>query len=455
VLIAVVLRLFPFPEIIRQSSQIIQTSINGKTTQTDSIMVLLNFQPWRNDLWERLGREHLDAGKYADAIVAFEKSDEFGGLSTDGSIGWADALILNGEREAGKSFLRNLSVSQADLFDLMQIIALQRQISDVYGAETTLLTAHRIDPDNDDINFQLGLMLSTTQPDSASQFLMSTNALSANDQLLKEALLTTIETSSGLESASERYLRIGQVLSTFNEWDVASQAFQSALANDPQSALSWIYLAEAQQQLGINSFEAISRALELDPDNEIVNGLTGLYYRRKDKNELALIYLNKAGTINPDASVWVIEKSRTYEAMGNLETAYKLLINAINLSPEDWSTWKALAVFSFSHNYEVEQTGLVAARKALVLNPSSSALTDLLGTGLMLAGDYDSAERFFLQADTMDPHQSAILIHLGQLKTLQKDFIQARNYLTQAIEYAPNNRLRELAIQLLNENSGK
>ena len=141
--------------------------------------------------------------------------------------------------------------------------------------------------------------------------------------------------------------------------------------------------------------------------------------------------------------------------MGNLETAYKLLIEGINLTPEDWTTWKALAVFCFTHNYEVEQTGLVSAGKALALYPSSSALTDLLGTGLMLAGDYDSAERFFLQADNMDPHQSAILIHLGQLKILQKDFAQARSYLTQAIEYAPNNRLRELAIQLLDKNYGK
>ena len=141
--------------------------------------------------------------------------------------------------------------------------------------------------------------------------------------------------------------------------------------------------------------------------------------------------------------------------MGDLETAYKLLIDAINLSPEDWTTWKALAVFSFSHNYEVEETGITAARQALTLYPSSSALTDLLGTGFMLAGDYDSAERFFLQANQMDPRQSAILIHLGQLKVLQKDFIQARIYLQQAIDYAPDNRLRDLALQLLNENSNK
>jgi tetratricopeptide (TPR) repeat protein len=73
----------------------------------------------------------------------------------------------------------------------------------------------------------------------------------------------------------------------------------------------------------------------------------------------------------------------------------------------------------------------------------------------MIVGDYDSARRFFLQADSLDPKQSAILIHLGQLSILEKEYDQARVYLQQAIKYAPNNRLRDLAIQLLNENADK
>jgi Flp pilus assembly protein TadD len=109
----------------------------------------------------------------------------------------------------------------------------------------------------------------------------------------------------------------------------------------------------------------------------------------------------------------------------------------------------------FEHNYEVKDTGLVAARQALALDPSSPVLTDLLGTGLMLVGDYDSAERFLIEADVMDPHQSAILIHLGQLKILQAEYAQARVYLQEAIDHAPSNRLRELASQLMQENVSK
>jgi uncharacterized protein HemY len=55
----------------------------------------------------------------------------------------------------------------------------------------------------------------------------------------------------------------------------------------------------------------------------------------------------------------------------------------------------------------------------------------------------------------MDPHQSAILIHLGQLKVSQKKYTEARDYLSQAVNYASSNRLREFANQLLNEISGK
>jgi tetratricopeptide (TPR) repeat protein len=336
----------------------------------------------------------------------------------------------------------------------MQVVELQRKIGDVYGAEATLLTAHRLEPENTEVNFLLGLMLSTTQPESALQFLLSTENLDGNDALLRNALITTIENSVAVTPV-EKYQVIGQVYSKFGEWDVAAQAFQSALANDAGSALSWIYLAEAKQQLGLDAFDEVSKALELDGENEIINGLAGLYYRRIEKYELSLYYLKKAAEKNPETNVWVIEQSRTQEEMGQLEAAYQLLISATEISPEDWATWKSLAVFSFTNNYEVETTGLTAARKALILYPTSPVLMDLLGAGLMLTGDYDSAERFFLQADEIDPHQSAILIHLGQLKVLQGKITEARVILQQAVDYAPDDRLRDLALQLLNETAGK
>lgn len=443
----------PYPESIRQSNLKLQT-ITSADNPIPGLLNLLDFEPWRGDLWERLGRAHLYDRNYQAAVEAFSKAEHFSSLTIAGKISQADAYLQNGDHETARQLLRAFPQSQAGLFELMQVVALQRQLGDVYGAEATLLTAHQLEPDNTEVNFQLGLMLSTTQPESALRFLDAAEDLDGNDALLRNALITTIENTAE-EPALEKYQMVGQVFSNFGEWDVAAQAFQSALANDTGSALSWIYLAEAKQQLGLDAFDEVSMALKLDGDNEIINGLAGLYFRRMGKYDLSMYYLKKAAQKNPNTNVWLIEQSRTQEEMGQLEAAYQLLIQAAEISPEDWATWKSLAVFSFTNNYEVETTGLGAARKALILNPSSPVLMDLLGAGLMLTGDYDSAERFFLQADEIDPHQSAILIHLGQLKVLQGKIAEARIILQQAVEYAPDDRLRDLALQLLNETAGK
>lgn len=453
VLLIAILKPLPFPESIRQANADLSASTSADD-QKPILATLLEFEPWRGDLWERIGRESLDEGDTTAAIQAFEQGETLGELSIDGKIAQADALILSGDVEAAKLKLRAITISQAALFDFLQIIALQRKIGDVYGAEATLLIAHHAYPENAEINIQLGVLLTATQPESAVQFLSAVDKLEGNDLLLKNALITTIANTSDL-TAAEKYQVIGQVLSNFGEWDVAAQAFQSALANDPASALAWIYLAEAQQQIGQNGFEAVEKALELDADNEIVNGLAGLYYRRQGKYELSLLYLEKAARINPATNVWITEQSRAYEEMGDLGNAYDLLISVVEMSPGDTAALKNLAIFCFTNNYEAETTGLDAARKALSYEPSSPVLLDLLGTGLMMAGDYDSAERFFLQADTIDPHQSAILIHLGQLKILQGAYDQARVYLQQAADYSTTNRLRDLALQLLNETTGK
>ena len=105
-LIAGILRPFPFPEKIRQANQVILSSVPEQDNLFDSLELLIDFQPWRSDLWERLGRESLNAGEYEPAIAAFQKGDETGGLSIEGNIAWADALILNGNHDLAKQILR-------------------------------------------------------------------------------------------------------------------------------------------------------------------------------------------------------------------------------------------------------------------------------------------------------------------------------------------------------------
>ena len=114
-LIAGVLRPFPFPEKIRQANQVILSSVPDRGNLFDSMELLIDFQPWRSDLWERLGREALNDGEYEPAIAAFQKGDETGELTIEGNIARADALILNGNHDLAKQILRENSTQVAGL----------------------------------------------------------------------------------------------------------------------------------------------------------------------------------------------------------------------------------------------------------------------------------------------------------------------------------------------------
>ncbi len=103
-------------------------------------------------------------------------------------------------------------------------------------------------------------------------------------------------------------------------------------------------------------------------------------------------------------------------------------------------------------NYELAELGVPAARKALELYENSPALMDLLGTALMTNGELDEALIYFQLADQIDPNQTPVLIHLGQLYLLKEDLTLAGEYLRLARENAKDERLRDLAARLLLEN---
>ena len=424
-----------------------------RNTEIEALTTIIQYSPWRGDIWLRIGRLQLDQGYYSESIQALDKAGNLGELSTESMLWLAEALILNGETDRARDVLRQFSSkSEVDPFIFLQAAQMQRSLNDTYGALATLLKAYEVDPLNGEVNYQTGLQLSATEPEQALPFLQRAAEQNSDRLGICETLIHMIENSSSEESESERFVVIGQTLSTYSEWDVAQRAFQKAVELDTQNGIAWALLAEAAQQNGEDGTQYILIARDLAPDAELVNGLTGLYYRRQGKSELAMQYLQRALEINPDALVWAIEIGNTYSEMGDLASALEQYKAATEIDESDWMPWRALAAFCVTRNYELEEVGLPAARQALRLNDQSPALMDLLGTALLMTNDYDEALYYFKQADAIDPYQSAILIHMGQLYLAMGDRDQGIEYLQQALDYARDNRLREMARRLLLEN---
>lgn len=424
--------------------------------ESAALETVLGYAPWEGKTWQRLGRLELDAGHYGDAVNAFDQASKLGQLTAEGRLWMSDALISNGEGERAKEMLRQFPGSKGtDAFLNLQAAMLQRSLNDPFGALTTLLIAYNSDPLNGEINYQTGLQLAAIEPDRSLDFLKRAADLNADHLATCQALETVIRDTSSLGESGARYLAIGRQLSLLEEWDVAERAFQKAVELDGQNGIAWSLLAESAQQNGEDGEIYILKARELAPDEEMVNGLTGLYYRRTGKSELALVYLQKALDANPTAGVWEIEIANTLDGRGDLAGALAHFQSATTIAPKDWTSWRALASFCITRNYQLLEVGIPAARRALQLNPSSPVLLDLLGTALMMDGELDESLGYFLKADALDPHQSAILIHLGQAYQAKEDAENASFYFQQAIQYARNERLSEMARRLLQEIEAK
>lgn len=452
---AVVVPLSPMSDnCVSASRKVRKAFIDGeKSVEIENMQIVLECYPWRGEMWQRIGRLYMDKGDDPKAVESLEQAQELGQLDAQGKIWLADALLGLGEKEKAEQILRGIN-GEEDVFILMQIASLQRQLNDTFGALSTLLSAYPLDPKNSELNYQLGLQLAAQEPESAASYLRMASS-NPQRQAGAEALIDVLEQTAKITGTGERFLYIGQTLSRMEEWDVAARAFQQAVDLDPENANALALLGEARQQMGEDGYPALKKAMELDAKSETVNGLTALYYRRQGKPDVALVYLKRALDANPVAAVWEIETGNTLSDMGELEDALEHYQKAVQMDQQDWVAWRALAKFSVSRNYEVNTVGIEAARQALLLHPDSPPLLDLMGTALMLLGDLDSAERYFLQADQLDPDQAAILIHLGQLNIYKGEKEKAFRYLRRAEAAAEESRLRDMARRLIIENGGE
>lgn len=420
--------------------------------ERSAIEQVLEFRPWRGDLWQRLGRLYMDGGDTQSALRAFENAQDLDQLDAQGHVWLADMLTTNGYGDAARHVLR--SIETRDPFILLQAATLLESMGEQSSMLDLLIIAHKVEPQNSEVNYRLGIHLMAPDPGNALAYLELARAVPARGAAAAY-LIQVIQDYGDLAGSVEWFLYAGQALAQAGEWHAALTSFNAAVKAMPQNATAWALLGESQQQLDMDGWQSLEKALALDADAELVNGMLGLYHRRQGNLELSLDHLQKAHRTNPQAVVWLIESGKTLAGMGELEKGLQAFEQAIAIDENDVDSWQALAEFCILHNYQVESTGLHAARQALALDPENPVMMDLLGTAYLQLGELDNAERFFLQALERDPEQAAILIHLGQLNLYRHEDEIAHEYLRRAVVSARDERLRDMATRLLKENGAQ
>ncbi len=406
--------------------------------------------PWRDSLWEQAGQSALEGGDFDAAIQYLETAAATGHITPRGHASLGDAYRARGAWDAA---IRNWEAALAGGVAPgplhTRLLEAHRALKDYPAAIADLQALAALDPDNAATHYQLGLLLVAREPEAGLSYLL--RAAELDDTLLETVRAIQHSLQPALETDNPAYalLNAGRALASLNEWELAAEAFRQAIAANPGFAEAWAFLGEAQQQLGQDGTDALGTALSLAPESLTANLLTGLYFQRQGDPVTALIYLETADRLAPDNAAIVAQMAGVQAALGDINAAIAGFARAIELAPEDPSYLHLLAFYSIHNDIQIDEIGLPAARKAVIMNGEDPIALDLVGYALHLGGDPASALRFFFRALQANPGYAPARFHLGLAYLAQGRVELAVQQFNLAIELAPDSLIAEQARSLL------
>jgi predicted Zn-dependent protease len=408
--------------------------------------------PWNASLWEQAGDAYLQAEAYAEAKSAYARASSLRALSVQGTIRRGDALLALGETQPSIDLWTAAFEKGADPLDLWPRLArAYRSLGDLLAELHALQEYAAVQSQDAPAQYRLGILLAAFSPAEALPHLLQAVQLDSSLDNPVETMRTALNTAMLSDDPAYQYLLSGRGLAALNEWNLAEISFQHAVDSRPTYAEAWAWLAEAKQQQGQPGTAEIEKAVSLNPNSAIVQGLFGFYLTRQDQPVRALGSFRIAAALEPNDPRWQIAVGRAYEGARDLIQALTYYQRATRMAPQDPSTWKALAEFCLRNSDSLAEIGLPAARKMLELDGEDWQAVDLAGQILMELENHPGAEAMLKKAAELAPDQAAPRLHLGLLYLQIGDRQSAYENILQALELDPEGTYGWQAQRLLEQ----
>ena len=320
-----------------------------------------------------------------------------------------------------------------------------------YVSEQAALTKFLALADNASAHYRLGLLLTLSDPGQASKELLAASSSDPQFDSAVQTLRTTLNIAALKSAPSESFITIGRGLGLVDEWGLASKAFEQAVSADGGNAEAWAWLGEARQQTGQDGSDALNKALSLNPNDPVVRGLRGLYFKRQGNYVAALNEYLQVAQIEPNNPAWQVSIGEAYTQSGNLIAALAAYQKATDLAPNDAAFWRLLAMFCSDNGVRVSDIGLPAAQKAAQISPNDPQALDALGWSYMNAGYLYTAEQNLIKATQLAPDSAIIHVHLAEMYLQKGDRPSALNELNLAQKLDAGGAVGELAGKLLKQ----
>jgi eukaryotic-like serine/threonine-protein kinase len=225
--------------------------------------------------------------------------------------------------------------------------------------------------------------------------------------------------------------------------DAAMPLFRKAMEADPQSALPWAGLAEAELQKFLSGAGRhwlddadahAAKARSINSDALAVVLVTGEIDQEHGRYESAIANFGRATELDPgDARAWGL-LARVFERTDRAAEAAATYQKAIAAQPDSYWPWRDLGRFYFFRNQFHEAEKMY--RRASELAPTLSDTHMDLGLALMEQGKFPEAERSMLKALSLS-RTSQTLLNTGALYYEEGRYDEAARLFAESLKGGP------------------
>jgi Flp pilus assembly protein TadD len=319
------------------------------------------------------------------------------------------------------------------------------------SAEAAIVLRLEKKPDDTEAKYALALIRAAQNPGSALDLLAelknAPNPIGGNAGSLESVIRAAI----GRRVPEYIFAATGEELIRLDEMGLAKEALHRAIGRNPNYGEAYALLGVAQEATGENPEESYRKGVTLAPNSALACLVYGTWLRRQGEYALARWWLMQAWARRPGDWIIAAELARTDFALGNPGDAESWVLTSVKLYPNEPEAWIALAGFYIGNDYRVSQSGIPAARQAVILAPENDRAIELLGLGWFKMGDISLAERLFLRALGLNPDSASLHLHLGMAYREQGRLADAQTEWEAALRLDPGGAIGAQAKELLDK----
>ena len=174
-----------------------------------------------------------------------------------------------------------------------------------------------------------------------------------------------------------------------------------------------------------------------NPSNKILYDLANIY-KKFQKYEKAIEYYSKVlSKINNDSSIFadiLYRRGGAYERINNYEKADIDLLKSLQIRPDEPYTLNYLAYSWLERNYKIEEA-MQMLHQAYNAKEDDPYITDSVGWGYYLIGDYHNAEKYLRRAVELMPYDPIVNDHYGDVLWKLNRKVQANYFWKNVLEF--------------------